>query len=135
MRIGIDISQIVFEGTGVARYVEELVKHLLRVDRQNDYILFGSSFRKKDTFSHFFQSLPEESKKKAKLISWRFPPKLLDILWNRFHIVPIEWLIGSVDIFWSSDWTQPPLLHAHGVTTIHDLAIYRFPESFDAHIV
>jgi hypothetical protein len=36
---------------------------------------------------------------------------------------------------WSSDWTQPPLAHARGVTTIHDLTVLTHPESFDRSIV
>lgn len=52
------------------------------------------------------------------------------------HIFPIEWFIGDVDVFWSSDWTQPPLRKAKGITTIHDLTVLRFPESFgDTNIV
>ena len=59
------------------------------------------------------------------------PPILLDIVWNRLHIVPIEWIIGNVDVFWSSDWTQPPLILAKGVTTVHDLVVFTYPN--DAH--
>jgi hypothetical protein len=68
-------------------------------------------------------------------VLFSFPPTLLDIIWNRLHIIPIEWLIGEVDIFWSSDWTQPPLQHAKGVTTIHDVSFLRFPESFAPKIL
>jgi len=53
----------------------------------------------------------------------------LETLWNRFHKVNIEKLIGKVDIFHSSDWLQPPS-QAVKITTIHDLIIYRYPESF-----
>lgn len=42
MRIAIDISQIVY-GTGVSQYTENLVRHLLKIDKNNRYVLFGSS--------------------------------------------------------------------------------------------
>ena len=57
MRIGIDISQIVFEGTGVANYTRNLVENLLKIsakggsasggDKKNTYVLFFSSLRRK----------------------------------------------------------------------------------------
>ncbi|MCX8008437.1 MAG: glycosyltransferase [Patescibacteria group bacterium] len=135
MRIGIDISQIVHRGSGVARYVEELVKALLLEDQQNTYILFGASLRKKRVFYDFFSSLPASLRKKVVLKIFPIPPTVLSFLWNRLHIISIEWFIGSVDIFWSSDWTQPPLLRAIGVTTIHDVTMYRHPETFSEKIV
>lgn len=133
MRIGIDISQIVYEGTGVARYVRETVKALLELDHVNEYILFGSSFRRRDKFYNFYKQVIKN--KNVSLKAWFFPPMLLDVLWNQLHIFPIEKFIGSVDVFWSSDWTQPPLQEAKGMTTIHDVSFLHYPESFDKKIV
>lgn len=127
MRIGIDISQIVHEGTGVSRYVLRIVTALVRKDTKNEYILFGASLRKRSVFRSFAASLGVDSKR-VRLVIVPIPPTLLDIIWNRWHIIPIEWLIGRVDVFWSSDWTQPPLAYAKGVTTIHDLSVVKFPE-------
>jgi hypothetical protein len=134
MRIGIDISQIVHEGTGVATYVRNLVSELVATDRTNTYILFGASLRKREKFLSYYRSLHCDSKRiTLKIVP--IPPTLLDILWNVLHIVPIEWLIGHIDVFWSSDWTQPPLAHARGVTTVHDLSIFTYPRSFSKKIV
>lgn len=41
MRIGIDVSQVVYKGTGVGSYTENLVKNLIKIDDSNQYILFG----------------------------------------------------------------------------------------------
>lgn len=132
MKIGIDISQIVYEGTGVGTYVRRMVETLVRIDKKNEYILFGASFRRKHEFIAFYNSLPHDH---VQLVTVAIPPTLLDILWNRFHIMPVEKLVGPVDIFWSSDWTQPPLTHAAGVTTIHDLTPIKFPHETDGRIV
>ena len=129
MKIGIDISQMVYEGTGVARYVEEMVRSLIVTDQQNQYILFGCSLRNNQKFVSFVQSFSPTDQTKIRLVTFPIPPAVLDFFWNMLHIIPIEWLIGSIDIFWSSDWTQPPLVHAKGVTTIHDLTIFRYPEN------
>lgn len=134
MRIGIDISQMVYEGTGVARYVSELVSSLVTLDKTNEYVLFGSSLRKKEVFLKYFKTLECDSSK-VSLKVFPFPPTFLDLLWNRLHVFPIEWLIGPVDVFWSSDWTQPPLANARGITTIHDVSFFRYPKSFSKRII
>jgi glycosyltransferase involved in cell wall biosynthesis len=134
MRIGIDISQIVYEGTGVGTYVRKLVSELLAQDKRNDYVLFGASLRQGDKFRSYYRSLDCDPKK-VTLQTVAIPPTLLDFLWNTLHIAPIEWFVGPIDVFWSSDWTQPPLAHARGVTTVHDLSILKYPESFNRKIL
>lgn len=129
MRIGIDISQIVHEGTGVGTYMREIVRELLRIDQKNEYVLFGASLRKRDVFTQYFQ-IVKKLNKRVTLIDLPIPPTILDLLWNQLHIIPVEWFIGRVDVFWSSDWTQAPLRGAKGVTTIHDVSFLRFPETF-----
>lgn len=135
MIIGIDISQIVYKGTGVGRYVEEMVKQIVVRDSKNKYVLFGASLRQKTVFHQFFLSLPKESRQKVTLKILPIPPSVLTFFWNTLHIFPIEWIVGTVDIFWSSDWTQPPLIKAKGITTIHDLTIIKYPESFSKKII
>ncbi len=128
MKIGIDISQIVYEGTGVAKYVRRMVDTLLAIDKKNEYVLFGASLRRQGEFAKFVGG-------RAKLVAIPVPPTLLSFLWNTLHIIPVERFVGSVDVFWSSDWTQPPLARAKGVTTIHDLTPLLFPNDMDKKIV
>lgn len=134
MRIGIDISQIVYEGTGVGRYVRELVKTVLNLDKRNRYVLFGSSLRQRQKFREFYKTLNADSQN-VSMVILPIPPTILELIWNKLHIIPIEWFIGTVDVFWSSDWTQPPLLKAKGITTVHDLSFFKFPESFAGKII
>lgn len=132
MRIGIDISQIVYEGTGVGTYVRRMVETLLKLDKKNDYVLFGASLRRRGVFRSFYDTLPHT---RVRLVTVPIPPILLDLMWNRLHIIPVEKLTGPLDVFWSSDWTQPPLSNSKGVTTIHDLSTMRFPKEMDSRIV
>lgn len=127
MRIGIDISQICYEGTGVANYTKDIVTAMLQQDTENTFVLFGSSLRQKDKLLAFAKKLRLASPHVEYKI-YSFPPIILDMLWNRLHICPIEWFIGTLDVFWSSDWTQPPLKNSRGVTTIHDLIVYKYPD-------
>jgi glycosyltransferase involved in cell wall biosynthesis len=123
MKIGIDISQIVYD-TGVSWYTYNLVKNLLEVDTKDEFILFAGVLKRKgdlrlkvSDFSGNFQTkvLP-------------IPPVAADFIWNKLHVLPIEGFIGKVDVFHSSDWTQPGS-KAFKVTTIHDLSPLIFPET------
>lgn len=133
MRIGIDISQIAYEGTGVGELVKNLVNYLLKVDKKNKYVLFFSSLRR--NFSPPSNGFNFQSNKNVTIKQYKFPPTLLDLLWNKLHIVPIEWLIGNLDVFISSDWTQPPTVRAKKATILYDLIVYKYPEETDTKIV
>ncbi|SRR5436190_10280390 len=131
MKIGIDISQLAYEGTGVANYLLHLIQELIRQDNKNEYVLFYSSLRRNFQFSIFnFQSNHNVTIKKFKI-----PLGLLDLLWNKLHIVPIEWLIGDVDIFISSDWIEPPALKAKKATILYDVIVYKYPEETAKKII
>lgn len=127
MKIGIDISQVVYQGTGVASYTKFLVEGLSRVDKDNQFVLFGSSLRNKKLLKESFEGLDE--KKFKRKISY-LPPKFLEFLWNGIHLFPIENIVGNIDVFHSSDWLEPPTKKAKKVTTIHDLTVFRYPETF-----
>ncbi len=132
MKIGIDISQTAYTGTGVANYLTKLVEHLIAVDEQNEYILFYSSLRSEFQISNFKFLISNE---RVKIKQFKFPPKLLELLWNKLHIMPIETLIGDVDIFITSDWTEPPARKAKKVTVLYDLIVYKYPEETDSGII
>ena len=132
MRIAIDISQAVFEGTGVASYTRNLVRALLEIDPNNFYVLFGSSLRRQNNLVDFLRTLSRNSSYSAKL-SW-LPPGALTFLWNQLHQVPFENFTGTVDIIHTSDWTEPPS-KIPKVTTIHDLVIYKSPQNLPSSII
>lgn len=137
MKIGIDISQTAYEGTGVSAFVARLVEDLLRIDSKNEYILFFSSLRKQFLISrlHLPSARADGGQANFKLKTFRFPPFLLDLLWNKLHILPIEWLIGDVDVFITSDWTEPPTIRAKKATILYDLIVYKYPQETDRKIV
>jgi len=116
VKIAIDISQIVY-GTGVSTYTENLVKSILKIDSEDDYTLFAGAFRRR---GDILQAFPGAH-------VFPIPPVLADIIWNKFHVLPIEKLIGDIDVFHTSDWTEPPS-SAFKVTTVHDLYPLKFPK-------
>lgn len=135
MKLGIDISQIVYKGTGVARFTSGLVNAILDFDKTNNWLFFFSSFRR---------SLDREIenkilKKGHKLIKWKLPPTCLSFLWNDLHnfskiLNSKFFILNSLDWFITSDWTEPPL-NVKKATIVHDLAYLRYPETVDNKII
>jgi glycosyltransferase involved in cell wall biosynthesis len=122
MKIAIDVSQIVY-GTGVSAYTRRLVESLLMVDRENEYVLFGGALRRRQEILNTFPGAHV----------FPIPPVAADILWNRLHVLPIEKLIGKVDVFHTSDWSEPPSVFPK-VTTVHDLYPLKFPKMIDPKV-
>ncbi len=127
MKIGIDISQIVYKGTGVARFLNGLTNYILDYDQSNHWTFFFSSLREKID--------PELERKinsrNSELIKWKLPPTLLSFVWNDLHISKIENLKFKIapDWFITSDWTEPPSNSIRKATIVHDLVYLRYPET------
>lgn len=121
MRIAIDMSQILY-GTGVSHYRYNLVKNLLKIDKENEYLLYGGSLRQlpnlKERLSRFSGNVLTKT--------FPLPPTGADILWNKLHILPIEKFIGNADLIHTSDWAEPPSKITK-ITTIHDLVPFKVP--------
>lgn len=129
MRIGIDISQIVYQ-TGVSRYTFQLVKHLLKIDDQNHYFLYGGSLRQRQILNAFVYQV-KTPKVTSRLTG--LSPKLADICWNRFNLFKPD-CCQPLDIFHASNWALPKT-KAKLITTIHDLTFLKYPQTHTAYSV
>ena len=114
MRIGIDVTASIYQGTGVSSYYWELVPELIKLGREHEFVLLGYALRR-------YHELTLATKK------FRFPPRIMEFLWNQLHVFPVEKLVGEVDVFHAWDYLQPPAKKAKIVTTIHDLTAIKFP--------
>lgn len=123
MKIVIDISPVVY-GTGVSEYTKNLVRKLLWIDKSNEYTLLGMSLRRQNEIKKFISSLQGTSFK-GNVVP--IAPSFADVLWNKWHRVPLENFTGKVDVYHSSDWVQIPSL-CFKVTTIHDISPIKYPE-------
>ena len=121
MKIGIDISQAIY-GTGVSVYTKNLVTSLVHLHPEDEFVLFGGSLRRRSELT----TLAKKLKGTPKIFP--FPPTLMDFIWNSLHVLPVEKLIGNVDIVHTSDWTEPPT-HLPKVTTVHDLIPFKYPQT------
>lgn len=113
IQVGMDISQLAHQG-GVAGYIENITRELNKIDDLE--------------MVYFYSSLRKQYKGNLKNVkSYSMPPTLFELLFNKWRNVSIEKFIGPVDIFHSSDWTQPPT-KAKKVTTYHDVVPLKYPE-------
>ena len=124
MNIGIDISQVVYEGTGVGRFTYGLIEAILEYDKNNTWTFLFSSFRGKID-DHLLKKI---KKSHHRYIRLPFSPRMLSFLWNTLHILSVERFTGPLDIFICSDWTEPPAT-CKKVTIVHDFAYLRYPET------
>jgi len=131
MKIAIDVSQICFPGTGVAKYTTNLVNELVKYDK-HQFLLFGYSWGRRKLFNSFFENYSSLPNVTTKLIIW--PNSLVNWWGNAWHKINLEDLIGKFDILHTSDWVEFPSRNIK-VTTIHDLVVYRYPEYLDIRII
>lgn len=119
MKVAIDISQSIY-GTGVSVYTINLVSNLVNQFPNDQFLLFGGSLRRKDELKKIANRLKTQNR------IYSFPPRLMDFVWNSLHVLPVEKLIGKVDLIHTADWTEPPS-KIPKVTTVHDLIPFKFP--------
>ncbi|MFH1827404.1 MAG: glycosyltransferase family 1 protein [bacterium] len=130
MKIGVDISQIAYKGTGVSRFTKGLIDTILEYDKNNEWLFFFSSLRNQLKYE-----IAKNIKKKGfKILDFPFPPIFLSFLWNKHHIFKIDNLIKNLDWLITSDWIEPPS-NFKKATIVHDLIYKRFPETLDSLII
>jgi glycosyltransferase involved in cell wall biosynthesis len=130
MKIAIDVSQMCYEGTGVARYVHGLANALLAVNSPHTFLLYAGALRQRSFFTKLKSTTPWN---KAEWKILPLPPKLAALSLNTLK-VPVESLIGPVDLLHTSDWSEPSS-KCPRVTTIHDLVFKKYPSTVDPLIL
>ncbi len=130
MKIGIDISQIAYQGTGVARFTEGLVKAICLFDKKNEWLFVFYSLR-----IGFNEELENLIKKSGhKLLKLKVPQTFLTLTWHNLHRFSIEKLTGNLDWFITSDWIEAPTKTIKKATIVHDLVYLRYPDTVDERI-
>jgi glycosyltransferase involved in cell wall biosynthesis len=131
MNIGIDISSLIYN-RGVSRYTSNLVRGLQLLPGLQLH-LYGSSFRQHSALISQAKKLLKTSST-AQVQVDHYPPSLLSILWKLgFHALAPR--MPKIAVFHSWDWLQPPDKNLPLVSTIHDLAILKYPETAHPNIV
>jgi glycosyltransferase involved in cell wall biosynthesis len=127
LTIGLDFRPALSRATGVGRYFQGLVSGLTRVDPDNDYVLFSSSWKER--------AREEPRPVNFKLVDRRVPVRVLNALWHRAERPTFDWLAGSaLDIAHSPTPLLVPSRRARSVVTICDLFFLDHPEATSREI-
>jgi len=118
MHVSFDISALPY-GTGVSMYSSNLVRAISNIP-ECDLSVFGASLRQTQVLTDFAKNLH------LKPYIYPFPPTLASPLLS--HLVPIDFLTGFPNIFHSWDWYLPISLKSKVITTIHDVALFKYPQ-------
>lgn len=151
MKIGIDITSLIYQ-RGVARYTRNLVRALRQL-KANQLYLYGYSLRRKTYLKKQCQHLLNPTKNKSaahqasnanqshpeqqfeqQMSVLPIPNQLQSWLW-RLGINKVQPHFPQLDVFHSWDWLQPPDKNLPLVSTIHDLAILKYPDTAHPKIV
>jgi len=114
MKIGID-CRMFGSGFGLGRYTQQLVNHLLEIDKDNQYILF---FRNNN-----FKELGDIKNSNVKIV-------IADIPWYSWaEQIKFKKIIkkAQVDLMHFPHWNIPLLYNDPFVVTVHDLIMYHYP--------
>lgn len=127
MNIGIDITPIIY-GRGVSRYTANLAR-ALNNEKTVHLSALGYSWRNKAKLEKFIE---DNHISYSSLSST--PPSLMELLW-RLGKNPVKKNLPQIDLFHSWDWLQPPDKDLPLVSTIHDVAMIKYPETAHPRIL
>lgn len=114
MRIGIDARFYSSKATGIGRYVFELVRHLLKLDMQNTYVIFLNSPE--------FEKFHAPQKNVEKILA-DAPHYSLAEQWHFWRVLSS----AKLDLMHFTHFNAPILYRGPGVVTIHDLTLSLYP--------
>jgi glycosyltransferase involved in cell wall biosynthesis len=121
MKVGIDITSVIYS-RGVSRYTSNLARALGK-NPEVELSLFGYSLRNKSRLERMTKGIECAQKK---FLS--YPPTMVDKFW-RLGLLKVKNQLPNIEIFHAWDWIQPPDTDIPIVSTIHDLAILKFPDT------
>jgi len=127
MRIGIDYTSAVRQRAGIGRYTRELVAALLSLEDAHQYTIFAATGGlEASDWSLAIQ------RSDVRLRSLPLSDDWLARLWHRLRLpVPVEVIIGPLDVFYSPDFALPPTFRGtKTLLTVHDLSFIHHPDAF-----
>jgi len=125
MRVGFDVRPFLKEETGVGIYFKKLLFALSKIDRENEYYLFSSSW--KDRFDP--NKVPPFTHKCFR--DFRFPVRMVNFLWNKLGWPPLDRFFKTpLDLAHSP---TPLILPSRGkkIVTVYDLCFLEYPHLSD----
>lgn len=127
--IGIDISPLNDkQKTGIGVYTFELIKALLKINRKDQFVLFGISTLET---RNYLQNIEYKKYPNVRLAIYTLPSKAFRtafLLWQWFGQPTVENLVGPVDLFHNFNWYFPPQRMGKKVATVFDMTPILYPQ-------
>jgi glycosyltransferase involved in cell wall biosynthesis len=123
MKIGFDISAQSLSRSGVGQYQHQLIRHLLKIDKKNDYLLYGFNVRNRKRLEAVRF---DASNCETKIIS--IPQRLITLSWLAFRTPALDRVVKGCDVYHVSEISIPPVRKAKRVAFVHDLTTLLFPQ-------
>ncbi|MEX0895709.1 MAG: glycosyltransferase family 1 protein [Patescibacteria group bacterium] len=127
LHVGIDITATIYQ-RGVSRYTSNLVRALLQ-QKDLKLTLYGSSLRQRQQLLDQAAAFKKETDSKAETVIQHYPPSLYNFLWNKIGYPKLRSVMPKIQLFHSWDWLQPPDKDLPLISTIHDVAVLKYPET------
>ncbi len=126
MRIGIDCRSLMIrpygERGGIEYYTHSLIKHLLKIDKENSYVLF---------FDHLVQEKPYFEHPNVSIRYFPFSEYKRYLPFTYSHMLMAGFLQReNLDIFHSPAHVVPLFYPGKSILTIRNLAMFKHPEWF-----
>jgi len=126
MIIGIDYTAAARQGAGIGRYTRELISALLALESAHQYVIFAATGGLEPGT---WEPQPGPN---VHLRTLPLTDEWLARLWHRLRLpIPVEFVTGLLDVFYSPDFVLPPTRRAtRTLLTVHDLSFMHYPEAF-----
>jgi glycosyltransferase involved in cell wall biosynthesis len=130
--IGIDYTAAAWQGAGIGRYTRELVRAAVAQDNRHNFRLFyaaGGLPANSPYVADLRRLCADHPHVRAAPIP--LTPQVLTRLWQRLRLpLPVELLVGRIDIVHAPDFVLPPT-RARTLLTVHDLSFLIGPQWCD----
>ena len=124
MIVGIDITPLTKTPTGIGLYTRHLLRELVVLDGPAGFCGLAAGVRPLDK-----ENIPVRYRRVP------VPSRLMYQAWARLKRPWADMLLGGLDVFHAVNYVLPPLKHARGVLSIHDLGFLRNPEWFSPKVM
>jgi glycosyltransferase involved in cell wall biosynthesis len=119
MRVAVDATPLIGEGTGVATFTRGATAALAARD-DVDLGGYGLTFRGRDALDGV---VPPGTT----VIDRPMPASVLGRVWSKLDGPPAEWWTGRVDVVHGTNFVVPPTRGAAAVVSVYDLTAVRYP--------
>jgi glycosyltransferase involved in cell wall biosynthesis len=129
MRIVVDVTPLSHPRTGIGNYMLGMLGGLAEAAKgRHELVLFAPTGpRNMRRLWSALNGIPGT----RRLFVVPPPSNVWRKLWSRKQRVPVEVMVGKLDVFHFSDWMYPPQRAGLRTTTIHDLLPLHHPEWVD----